>query len=148
MIDFTIDTRIERSVPEVYAYVTDPAKLATWQTNTVSAVQEGDGPIGTGTVLREVHRAPGGKELRSRVEVSEYVPDRVFALRVIEGTPIHLRVTFEPSGLGTLMHFGVHGQLTGPSRLMQPLLRVALKRQFKRQCDNLKTILEAQSRTA
>ena len=37
MIDFTIDTQIARPVGDVFAYVTDPDKLATWQTNTVSA---------------------------------------------------------------------------------------------------------------
>jgi len=35
--------------------------------------------------LREVHRAPGGKQLASLVEVFEYEPDRVFALRMLEG---------------------------------------------------------------
>ena len=32
--------------------------------NTVSAVQEGDGPLGLGTRLREVHRGPGGRSSR------------------------------------------------------------------------------------
>src|SRR5688500_1290501 len=109
MIDFTIETTIDRPVGEVFAYVTDPGKLATWQTNTVAAVQEGDGPLQLGTRLREVHKAPGGKELESVVEVAELEPDRVFALRVVEGTPVHLRITFEPAGSGTLMHFRAHG---------------------------------------
>ena len=67
MIDFTIETHIERSAAEVFGHVTDPDKLSTWQTNTVSAVQEGEGPLGLGTRLREVHRAPGGRELESVV---------------------------------------------------------------------------------
>lgn len=37
MIDFTIETEIGRPVSEIFAYVTDPDKLARWQTNTVSA---------------------------------------------------------------------------------------------------------------
>jgi uncharacterized protein YndB with AHSA1/START domain len=85
MIDFTVETEIARPAREVFAYVTDPTKLATWQANTVSVVAEGDGPLGLGTRLREVHRAPGGKQLASLVEVSEYEPDRVFALRMLEG---------------------------------------------------------------
>ena len=142
MIDFTIDTTIDRPVGEVFAYVTDPGKLATWQTNTVSAVQEGDGPLQLGTRLREVHKAPGGKELESVVEVAELEPDRVFALRVVEGTPVHLRITFEPAGSGTMMHFRAHGQLTGPTRLFQPLLQRVLRRQFTTCCENLKRALE------
>ena len=142
MIEFTIETEIERPVADVFAYVTDPDKLATWQTNTVSATQEGDGPLGLGTRLREVHRA-GGKELKSLVEVSEYEPDRAFALHVVEGAlPVDARITFEPTERGTLMRFGAHGQPTGALRLAQPLLRRTLKRQFTGHCATLKRVLE------
>lgn len=120
------------------AYATDPAQLTTWQTNTVSSVPEEDGPLRVGSRLREVHRAPGGKQLESVVEVSEYEPDRTFALRVVEGTPVHARLTFEPAERGTLLRFGGHGQLTGVQRLAQPLLQRVLKRQFA----TLKCVLE------
>jgi uncharacterized protein YndB with AHSA1/START domain len=144
MIDFTIETEIDRPVGEVFAYVTDPGKLPTWQTNTVSVVQEGDGPLGVGTRLREVHRAPGGKELASLVEVSEYEPDSKFALQMIEGAlPIHARISLEPTDQGgTGLRLNVHGHPSGPMRLAQPLLAPALKRQFKRHCANLKRVLE------
>ena len=111
MIDFTIDTHIERPPSDVFAYVTDPDKLARWQTNTVSAVQEGDGPLTVGTRLREVHRAPGGKQLESLVEVTELEPDRTFALRVIEGTPVHLQIALEPTDPGTHMRLRAYGRL-------------------------------------
>jgi len=52
VIRFTINTDIDRPVGDVFAYVTDPQKLPTWQTNTVSVVQEGDGPLRVGTRLR------------------------------------------------------------------------------------------------
>jgi len=79
MIRFTVGTEIARSPTEVFAYVTDPAKLKTWQTNTISAVAQDDHPIGLGTRVREVHRAPGGKEFASLVEVSEYEPNPSYA---------------------------------------------------------------------
>ena len=34
MIELTIETEIAHPVAEVFAYVKDPAKLSTWQTNT------------------------------------------------------------------------------------------------------------------
>lgn len=145
MIDFTIETQIDRPVGDVFDHVSDPDRLSTWQTNTVSAVKESDGPVGLGTRLREVHRAPGGKELESLVEVSEYEPNRLFALRVVEGTPVHARMTFEPAGddgAETLMRFAAHGELSGPMRLAQPLLQRVLKRQFKQQTNTLKQLLE------
>ena len=126
----------------MFTYVTDPSKLATWQTNTVSAVPEPDGPIRLGSRIREVHRAPGGKKTVELVEVVEYEPDRVFGMRVIEGTPIHGRITFEPTERGTRFQFRVYGQPTGAMRLAEPILRFALKRNFVRFCATLKRVLE------
>jgi uncharacterized protein YndB with AHSA1/START domain len=143
VIRFTIGIEIARPPGEVFAYIIDPAKLATWQTNTISAVPEGDAPIGIGTRLREVHRGPGGREVESLVEVSEFEPDRTFALRMLEGPlPIHAKIALEPSGNGTRMQFTVHGRPGGPVRLAQPLLRLVLRRQFKAHCSHLKRLLE------
>jgi uncharacterized protein YndB with AHSA1/START domain len=143
MIDITIETRIDRPVREVFAYATDPAKLATWQTNTVSVEQEGDGPVGVGTRLREVHSAPGGREIPTLLEVSRYRPDEAFELRMLDGpVPIHAELTFAPSGRGTLLRFRSFGQPTGAMRLLQPLLRHSLRKQFAAHCGALKRVLE------
>ncbi len=139
MIDFTLESRFDRSPADVFDYVSDPERLPTWQTNTVSSVP--DGPMGVGTRLREVHRAPGGKELVSVVEVSEFEPGSVFALRVVEGTPVHLRITLDPDGAGTRMRFRAHGELNGPMRLLQPVLGRTLKRQFAQQLATLERVL-------
>ena len=146
MIRFTITTDIDCPVGDVFAYVTDPQKLPTWQTNTVSVVQEGDGPVRVGTRLREVHRGPGGKELPSLVEVSELDPGRTFALRMLEGPlPIDGRIELAPAGAGTRMAFTAHGEPTGLMRVAQPLLRIALKRQFAQHCANLKDVMEGRT---
>jgi uncharacterized protein YndB with AHSA1/START domain len=143
MIDLTIDTQIDRPAADVFAYVTDPERLPTWQTNTISSIP--DGPMAAGTRLRELHRAPGGKELASVVEVTEYEPGRAFALHVVEGTPVDLRITLEPNDGGTLMRLRAFGRLTGLMRLAQPLLQRVLARQFARQCETLKGLLEKQA---
>ena len=142
MIDFTVETQIARPVHDVFAYATDPDHLSSWQTNTVSATREDEGPYGVGSRLREVHRAPGGKELESVVEVVEYAPDRVFALEVKEGTPIHGHITFEPAEGGTRMRFRAHGKLSGPSRLAEPLLARMLRKQFAQNVATLKQVME------
>jgi uncharacterized protein YndB with AHSA1/START domain len=143
MIRFTVGIEIARPPEDVFAYATDPTNLGTWQTNTVSAVAEGDGALGVGTRIREVHRAPGGKELASLVEVSEYEPGCVFALRMLEGQlPIHARMTFDSTDLGTRVQFAAHGRTRGAMRLAEPLLRVTLKRQFAGYCATLKHVLE------
>jgi len=142
MIDITVETQIARPVHDVFAYATDPDHLSSWQTNTVSAQRMDDGPYGVGSRLREVHRAPGGKELESVVEVVEYAPDRVFALEVKEGTPIHAHITFDPADGGTRMRFRAHGKLSGPTRIIEPLVGRMLRKQFTEQVATLKQVLE------
>jgi uncharacterized protein YndB with AHSA1/START domain len=149
MIRFTVATEIARPTSDVFAYVTDPAKLATWQTNTISAVPENDEPLGLGSRVREVHRAPGGKQLASLVEVSEYEVGRAFALRTLEGPlPIHARITFESTKLGTRVQIDAHGQPSGAMRLAQSLIRLTLKRQFAGYGAELKRVLENAPPTA
>jgi uncharacterized protein YndB with AHSA1/START domain len=143
VIDFTIETDIARSPGDVFAYVTDPSKLPSWQTNTVSSELETDPPLRAGSRLREVHTAPGNRRVESLVEVSELDPDRAFGLRMLEGPlPLDATITFEPAGGGTRMRFRVHGQPSGAARIAQPLLRLALKQQFAAQCRTLKRLLE------
>lgn len=138
-----MEIRIDRARSDVFAYVTDPAKLSSWQTNTISVEQEGNGAYGRGTRLREIHRAPGGKAISSVVEVTKFEPPRAFALHVVEGTPIDADISFEDDGDGTLMRFTAHGRLPGIMRLAEPLVRRTLHRQFRRDCATLKTVLEA-----
>ena len=98
MIDFTVHTQIARTPAEVFAYVADPSKLATWQTNTVVAELLGDGPMGVGTRLREVHRAPGGRELESVVEVSDVrARARVRPAHGRGHLPLDAHLTFAPA---------------------------------------------------
>ena len=148
MIEFSVETEIARPPAEVFAYITDPAKLPTWQRNTVFVSQEGEGPLGVGTRLREVHRGPGGKEIESLVEVSEHEPDRLFALKMIDGPlPIDGRITLAPSATGTRFTFAGSGQPAGALRLAGPLLGRTLKHQFARHCEHLKEVLEAEPTT-
>ena len=144
MIDFTIEIRIERNPEEVFDYVTDPGKLHTWQTNTVSVEREDARPMRVGSRLREVHRAPGGKELPSLVEVTRFDRPRAFGLKVVKGSlPVDLDIGLEGGEAGTLMRVRGHGQPTGAMRLAQPLLQRVLRRQFAKQCATLKQVLES-----
>jgi uncharacterized protein YndB with AHSA1/START domain len=143
VIDFVIEREIGRPPSDVFAYMVDPSKLATWQKNTVSAMS--DGPMGPGTKIREVHRAPGGKQIETLVEVVEYEPDRVFGMRITEGIPVHGQITLEPSDTGTRFRFRVYSQPKGVMRIAQPIMGTVLKWQFNQHCTNLKTVLETES---
>jgi len=142
MIDFVIEREIARPPGDVFAYMTDASKLATWQKNTVSAVP--DGPMGLGTKIREVHSAPAGKRIETVVEVVEYEPDRTFGMRITEGIPVHGQITLDPTYTGTHFRFRVYAERTHMMRIAQPIVRAILKWQFNRHCTNLKTVLESE----
>lgn len=142
MIDFVVEREIAGRPGEVFAYMTDPSKLATWQKNTISALP--DGPMGLGTKIREVHSAPGGKRIETLVEVVEYVPGRAFGMRITEGPPVHGQITLEPTDTGTHFRFRVYSEPTGMMRIAQPIMGAILKWQFNRHCTNLKTVLESE----
>ena len=96
---------IHRPVEEVFAFLTDPDKLPTWQTTTVEVRRTADGPLSAGERFGEVHAALG-RRLESTVEVAEYEPPRAFAIRMIDGAvPLDGRWTLERANGGTRLHF-------------------------------------------
>ena len=59
--------------PEVvFDYLTDPSKLADWQTSKTTVEQLTDGAPGLGTRVRERTKPPGGKEFEQIVEFTEF----------------------------------------------------------------------------
>ncbi|MGH2958488.1 MAG: SRPBCC family protein [Solirubrobacterales bacterium] len=143
MIDFTVSKEIAAPVAHVFTYVTDPSKLHTWQETTVSVEQQDAGELGLGTKLREVHRGPGKRENESLVEVSRFERDKSFGLHMLEGPLlIDANLEFSEVAAGTRVDFRVFGQPTGGLRLIQPLLKGALKKQFSADLESLKSQLE------
>lgn len=134
-------TEIARSPEEVFAYLTDPSKLSTWQ-DAEEVVQLTPGALGVGTRLREVHKVLG----RRRVELTEvvvYEPGRRFEIRMVDGPPLDGRWDFEPSHEGTRLTFTPIVRLTGFRQRFEPVLILATRLVFRRFHRRLKRALEA-----
>jgi hypothetical protein len=68
---------------------------------------------------------------------------------MLEGAlPIHARITFEQTEVGTRLRLEARGRPRGLLRLAQPFLRLTLKRQFAAYCTTLKQVLENTPPTA
>jgi uncharacterized protein YndB with AHSA1/START domain len=89
---------ISRRPEEVFAYVTDPSRLAEWQKSVVSA--HADGPIAVGCKV-VVTRQVGRMERAMTAEIAELTPPRAWKIRGTDG-PIRGNVdgTVEPLGDG------------------------------------------------
>jgi uncharacterized membrane protein len=144
-IDFSFDVSIDRSPEQVFSAVTDLERLPDWQPAIVDVELLGDGPLRTGSRLKEV-REVRGKRLEQIVEIAAHEPGRRFEMRIVEGPlPVHGDLTFSPiEGGGTRLHMHAHGRANGALRLLQPLLTVGLKREFQSQYRRLKGLVEAE----
>ena len=141
-VDLTV--QVSRPVEEVFAYVTDPAKLSEWQINLVSVTKETEGPVRSGTRFREVRRAPFGRTVEAIVEVSAYEENRRFDLRIVSGPlPIDGRNEFTGVDGSTRIEFGAEGELRGALRLARPVLARLLHRQFESDYARLQDALES-----
>jgi uncharacterized protein YndB with AHSA1/START domain len=139
-MEFEHEIEIAREPADVFAYLTDPAKLSTWQPTTVRVERERTGALSLGERFDEVHKAMG-RELRTTVEVVAYEAPRRFELHIVSGAlPLDGRWELEPSNGGTRVRFTGHGPVRGAMRLAKPVLA----RQFRGHHRRLKSLLEAQ----
>jgi uncharacterized protein YndB with AHSA1/START domain len=131
---------IGRAPEEVFAYVTDPAKLSTWQ-DAEEVVQLTPGPVGVGTRFREVHMVLG-KRREQITEVVGFEPGRRFDIRVVEGPPVDGRWEFESAGTRTRLTFTPSARLPGPLRRAAPLVELVTALVMARFHRRLKRALE------
>src|SRR3954466_8623245 len=142
--------RIEQSFsvgrrPEVvFDYLTDPATLVEWQTSKTSVEQLTAGPPQLGTRVRERTKPPGGKEFEQVVEFTEFERPSRLHVHIVEGPyPIDATSSFEPDGEATKVTFLAEGPLSGAMRLLEPVTKRLMARQFAGYHDKLRHNVEA-----
>jgi len=135
---------VSRPPEVVFDYLTNPSKLAEWQTSKTSVEQLTDGAPGLGTRIRERTKQPGGKEFEQIVEFTEFErPVRVH-VHVAEGPyPVDGTWSFEPGSEGTRVHFVAEGELRGALGLLQPLAKRLVARQMAGYHRNLRRNVES-----
>ena len=128
----------------VFDYMTDPANLADWQTVKTKVEPLTEGPPRQGTRIRERTKPPVGREFDQIVEFTKFERPRLVRVHIVEGPyPVDGEWAFEPQDGGTRVHFTAAGELTGAARLMQPLVRRMVARQFAGYHENLRRLLES-----
>jgi uncharacterized protein YndB with AHSA1/START domain len=144
MIRFTFRVDVARPVPEVFAFVTDPARLPEWQ-GSDGVERLTPGPVRAGTRLREA-RALLGRRVESITEVTAYEPDRRFAIRILSGpAPVADGWAFEAIPGGTRVHVSTTGRAPRLLRPVEPLLSALLERRRREHHRRLREALERRS---
>ena len=131
---------IARPPATVFAFVADPSNLPVWQPE-VSSVRC-DGPLAEGSTFSEA-RTFMGKHFETTLAVDELEPDRVFALRVVEGpVPISIRHTFTPEGGGTRVTISGEGDASRLPRFASALVERHVRKRLESDLARLKQVLE------
>ena len=136
---------IARPPEEVFAYVTDPSRLAEWQENVVASRPEGTGPPGVGT-RAAVTRRIGRRQRTMTAELSELSAPRNWAVRGLDG-PVrgNVKGTIEPLDDGARARVTLELDLVGYGigKLLVPLfVRRQARNEVPNNLRNLKERLE------
>ncbi len=142
MIKVELSVVVNRPLPEVFAFVTDPANNPKWQEGLVESRMASSGPMGVGTQLTDVRKFMG-REIDSKLEVTAFEPNKTFGQKVISG-PLKFEVlmNFEPSGNGTLINLVAQGEPGGFFKLAEGMVQKQLHSQLEADAQRLKRILE------
>lgn len=146
-VDVTTEIVIARPRHEVAAFAVDPDRIALWYVNIRAIEWKTPPPLGVGTRL-----ALAADFLRRRLEyvyeVVEHVPGERFVMRTAEGPfPMETTYTWRDAAPGrTAMALRNRGTPAGFSRLLAPLVTIAMRRANGKDLALLKSILEARTR--
>jgi uncharacterized membrane protein len=142
-VDVASEVVIERPAGIVYAYVCDPGNAPLWHGNIKSAEWKSEPLVHVGSRVYFVAEFLG-KTLEYTYELAEVIPGEKLVMRSVEGPfPMETIYTFEETRDGhTRMTLRNHGEPSGVSKLMTPMIATAMRNANEKDLAKLKSILE------
>jgi uncharacterized membrane protein len=144
----TVDVRceivIDRPRDQVAGYAADPSNAPDWYVNIASVEWLTEPPPRVGSRMAFVARFLG-RRLAYTYEIVELVPGQRLVMRTAEGPfPMQTSYTWSDEGAGrTRMSLRNRGEPAGFSRLVAPLVAMAMRRANRNDLSALKTRLES-----
>ncbi len=142
MATFENTVRIRRPIEEVFGFLSQFENVPKWNYAIVETRMVSEGPVGVGTIYRQVRSVPSRSE--ERFEVTVYNPPRYLEIRGQLG-PFPSRLSYALDALpeGTRVTNTVQLELRGPGRLLG---RVAVPRVRDAVAANLRKLKEVLER--
>ena len=133
---------INRSVEQVFDFVSDQRNEPIYNPRMLQSEKITDGPIGVGTRFRAMAMS-GRRKVEMIIEVTEYQRPRRFGSRtMMSSADIAGGLTFEPVNGATLMRWSWEVRPNGALRLLGPMVAGLGRRQERRIWVGLKNQLE------
>ena len=132
---------INRPVEEVFNYVSADDTYTKWQAGVEEVIEHG--PRNTvGSQFTEVRKFMG-QEMRTTLELTEFMPNAKWAAKVVKGpVPYEVTMTFTSVGGGTQVTTCVEGEPKGFFKLAEGMVAGQLEKSLEQDGLKLKEILE------
>lgn len=144
MMNFDLNTHIQRPLTQVFSFVATPENDFQWQYGTLASAQVSHGEVGIGTLFRAVGHLMG-RRLETLYEVTTFELNRRYGFRSVTG-PVdsHTLYLFEITEGATQIHMTLETDLRDLFKANNTIIVKRFKKQYKENLAMLKTILEAQ----
>ncbi len=143
MITVEKEIQVNRLAEEVFDFLADVHNEERWNPNVVRIESESDGPLSVGGSFEGVYRRGG----RMRFELVEAVrPSRLVFQGGGRQMTLVATLELEPAGSATCVRMNGQMEPRGPMKLLAPLMRKPIERQYERVAESFRQVVEAVAR--
>ena len=142
MIQHEVSIHLNRPVEQVFAFLADTSKLASWQSNLIKNELLTQGPLRTGSRFREV-RLINGKESEIQGEITVLENNKRLETKTVTKPEARVSYLLDPERGGTRLKYNIVIVTSGPMRLLEPVIASAMNKESASDFETLKQILES-----
>jgi uncharacterized membrane protein len=143
MITLELSTLIDRPVPNVFAFLSNPLNLPKWQANVKEVRALSPGPTAPGSAF-DVRSEMLGRKIEGRMEIAELENGETLAFKMTAGpVQLQIHITFKTVGTGTKLAFNAQAEPGGLFKMAEGVLAGQVKSQMEANLARLKTVLES-----
>ena len=101
MINIDLGVLIDKSVKDVFAFITNSSNMSKWNSAVVSLEQVTPGNVGVGTKFKSVGEMLG-RRIEGEMQVIAFEPDSKYGFQMNAGpVQVNVTLTFKTVGTGT-----------------------------------------------
>jgi uncharacterized membrane protein len=141
MIQHKIEITVNRSVEEVFRFLTEAKNLPEWESGLIEVEKLTEGNWKVGTRLREVRRL-NGRTSESIAEIIHFEQDKRFDVKSLTKPEVTGSFSVKLQNSGTKLCFNFKMQTVGFMRLFEFIIFPLIKKQINKDFQKLKEILE------